>query len=209
MAFAGPLHQGRIWRGTAARCLGPVPKRALSPAIQGLDRNTTYYIRAYAVNQEGSAYGKELAVKTDKTLTVPLVETSRAHTITEYSAIAGMHKAFSDGTGPFFTSIKNLELGALYSWSAAVNGLDSINPELEPSRGFVPTDGTFPVMAAGDRFPKGDYNNLHFSTFFWTSSNYNQNTAWARALGYYVTTIYRGHKDSKEFGFSVHCVRDD
>jgi hypothetical protein len=144
-------------------------------------------------------------VKTDQTLTVPLVETSRAHTITEYSAIAGgvvrddggseissygicwdtvqnpsiegMHKAFSDGTGPFFTSIKNLELrtiyyvkayainstglaygnevvfrtndtpvtdidgntlGAIYSWSAAVNGQDSINPELEPIQGVCP-----------------------------------------------------------------------
>jgi uncharacterized protein (TIGR02145 family) len=356
--------------------------------IQGLDHNTTYYIRAYAVNGAGSAYGNEIVVMTDRTLTVPRVETSGVHTVTEYSAIAGgvvrddggseiisygvcwdtlpnpstegTHKTFSDGTGPFFTTIKNLELrtiyyikafainstglaygnevefrtndypvtdidgnvyptvvigeqtwmarnlevtrypdgipvpftpedewwdslrvdekgfcyydnlrsnrntyGALYTWSAAVNGQDRLDPELEPIQGVcpdgwhLPSDGDwkelemflgmtvltadstgwrgnvggklksagreywlipnngatnetrFTALPAGDRFPKSDYNNLHFSTFFWTSSNYNQNTAWARALGYYVTTMYRGHQDSKEFGFSVRCVRDD
>ena len=356
--------------------------------IMGLDQNTTYYIRAYAVNGAGSAYGEGMVVKTGRTLTVPRVETSGVHTIAEYSAIAGgvvrddggseiisygvcwdtlpnpsiegTHKTFSEGTGPFFTTIKNLELrsfyyvkafainstglaygdevefrtndypvtdfdgnvyptvvigeqtwmarnlavttyangtpipftpedewwdslrvdekgfcyydnlnsnsntyGALYSWSAAVNGQDNIDPELEPIQGVcpdgwhLPSDGDwkelemflgmtaltadstgwrgniggklksagrehwlipnngatnetrFTALPAGDRFPKGDYNNLHFSTFFWTSSNYNQDNAWARALGYYVTTMYRGHQDLKEFGFSVRCVRDD
>ena len=369
--------------------LGPRTETgAFTSKIQGLDRNTTYYIRAYAVNQMGSAYGKEMVVQTDRTFTVPLVETLGVHTITEYSAIAGgmvrddggseitsygicwdteqnptiegMHKEFSEGTSPFFSSIKNLELrtiyyvkafainstglaygdevmfrtndtpvtdidgnvyptvvigeqtwmarnlevtryangtlvpftpedewwdslrvnekgfcyfnnlssngntlGALYSWNAAVNGQDSLDPELFPIQGVcpdgwhLPSDGDwkelevalgmtalaadstgwrgniggllkstginswlipntgatnetrFSALAAGDRFPKGDYSNLHFSTFYWTSSNYNQDNAWARALGYYVTTMYRGHQDSKEFGFSVRCVRDD
>jgi uncharacterized protein (TIGR02145 family) len=96
-------------------------------------------------------------------------------------------------------------------WRGKVGGkLKSTGIEswLIPNKGAT-NETRLTALAAGDRFPKADYNNLHYSTFFWTSSNYNQNTAWARALGYYVTTIYRGHQDSKEFGFSVRCVRDD
>jgi len=356
--------------------------------IQGLDQNTTYYIRAYAVNEAGSAYGKEVAVKTDRILTVPYVETSGVHTVTQFTAIAGgivrddggsgissygicwdtlrdpsidgTHVSFSGGTFPFSTTIKDLKqrtlyyvkayavnstglaygnevmfrtndtpvtdidgnvyptvvigeqiwmarnlavtryadgtpvpytpeaewwdslkvdepgfcyynnskanrntYGILYTWSAAINGMDTIDPELEPVQGVCPdgwhlpsdgdwkklemflgmttleadgegwrgnvggklkstgreywlipnegaTDETrFSALPAGDRFPKGEYFNLHYSTFFWTSSGYDQDYAWARALGYFVTTIYRGNIDSKEFGFSVRCVRDD
>ena len=369
--------------------LGPLAEAGIFTAvIQGLDENTSYFVRAFAVNGAGSSYGEEMLVLTERTFTTPRVETSGAHTIAEYSAILGgvirddggseiisygvcwdtlpdpsiegTHRIFSEGTSPFFTTVKNLELktiyyvkafavnstglaygnevkfrtndypltdidgnvyptviigeqtwmarnlevtrypdgtdipfipqdewwdslrvneqgycyynnlssygktlGALYSWSAAVYGQDSIDPELFPIQGVcpdgwhLPSDGDwkelemflgmtdltadstgwrgnvggklkstgieswlipnkgatnetrFSALAAGDRFPKGDFNNLHFSTFFWTSSNYNENNAWARALGYYVTTVYRGHQDLKEFGFSVRCVRDD
>jgi uncharacterized protein (TIGR02145 family) len=356
--------------------------------IQGLDQNTTYYIRAYAVNGAGSAYGKEIVAKTGRELTVPIVATSGVNTVTEYSAIAGgvvrddggsditsygicwdtlqdptiegTHKAFSEGSGPFSITIKELELrtiyyvrafainstglaygnevmfrtndspvtdidgnvyptvvigkqiwmarnltvtryadgtpvpytpdnywwdslqvdekgycyynnstargntyGALYTWSAAVNGVDSLDPDLEHIQGvcpagwhlpgdgewkeleihlgmspltadsegwrgdiggklkstgrefwLIPNEGAtnetrFTALPAGDRFPKGDFFNLYYSTFFWTSSNYDQNHALARGLGYYVTTMYRGHSDSKKYGFSVRCVRDD
>lgn len=356
--------------------------------ILGLDQNTSYYIRAYAVNGSGSAYGKEMVVKTLQELTVPRVETANVSGVTEHTAftggvirddggseiisygvcwdtlpdptIEGIHRAFSEGTSPFSTTIKQLELrtiyyvrafainstglaygnevmfrtndtpvtdidgnvyptivigeqvwmgrnlavtryangsdvpftpedewwdslhvdekgfcyfnndpgnadsyGALYTWSAAVNGVNDVDPELEPIQGVcpdgwhLPSDGDwkeleiylgmseqtadstgwrgniagklkstardswlipnegatnetrFSALPAGDRFPEGEFFNLHFSTFYWTSSNYNQNNAWARALGYYVTTMYRGHADSKEYGFSVRCVRDD
>lgn len=375
--------------GDSCLMLGPrIEPGIFSSIIQGLDRNTHYYIRAYAINGAGISYGNELTVRTDRILTVPHVETKGLHTITENSAIAGgavldnggsgissygvcwdtlpdptiegRHKEFSEGTSPFFTTIKNLELrtiyyvrafainstglaygnevefrtndlplsdidgnvyptvvigeqtwmgrnlavtryadgtpipyvpefewwdslkvyekgfcfydnlssnadtyGALYSWSAAVNGQDDTDPELFPIQGVcpdgwhLPSDGDwkelemalgmtaltadstgwrgniggklktagidywlipntgatnetrFSAHAAGDRFPGGEYNNLNFSTFFWTSTNYNHDNAWARALGYYVTTMYRGHQDSKNFGFSVRCVRDD
>ena len=387
--FCWSMSPAPALEGDSCIMLGPrLETGDFTSEISGLEMNTTYYVRAYAVNGAGSAYGNEIVVITDRILTVPLVETSGVHTITEYSGIAGgvvrdnggsevtsygicwdtlpnpsiegTYREFSGGTGPFFTSIKDLELrtvyyvkafainstglaygnevefrtndypvtdidgnvyptvvigdqvwmaknlavttypdgipiqflpedewwdslrvdekafcyydnlssngntyGALYSWSAAVNGQDSLDPELEPIQGVcpdgwhLPSDGDwkelemflgmtaltadstgwrgniggklkspgrehwlipnvgatnetrFSALPAGDRFPKGDYNNLHFSTFFWTSSNYNETNAWARALGYYVTTMYRGHQDSKEFGFSVRCVRDD
>jgi uncharacterized protein (TIGR02145 family) len=153
--------------------------------------------------------------------------------------------------------------GALYTWSAAVNGNNSTDPELEPIQGVcpdgwhLPSDGEwkeleiylgmpaltadssgwrgniagklkstgrdywlipnegatnetrFSALPAGDRFPKGEFFNLHFTTLYWTSSNFDRETAWARGLGYYVSSMYRGHEDSKEFGFSVRCVKDD
>ena len=356
--------------------------------ITGLEQNTTYYLRAYAVNEAGIGYGKDMVVKTDRELTVPLVVTNGAHTVTEYSAIVGglvrddggseitsygvcwdtlpdpdiegNHKAFSEGTGPYSTSINNLELstryyvrafainstglaygnevvfrtndtpltdidgnvyptvkigeqvwmaknlvvsryadgtlvpyipeqewwdslrvdekgfcyylnsnrnrdiyGALYSWSAAVNGQDSIDPELEPIQGvcpdgwhlpsdeewkelemhlgmsdreadgeswrgniggklkstgrdfwLIPNEGAtnetrFSALPAGDRFPKGEFFNLGYSTFYWTSSNYDTEYAWARGLGYLFDSMYRGHQDAKNFGFSVRCVNND
>jgi uncharacterized protein (TIGR02145 family) len=356
--------------------------------ITGLEQNTAYYLRAYAVNEAGIGYGKDMVVKTDRELTVPLVVTNSVHTVTEHSAmvggvvrddggseiisygicwdtqpdpdIEGKHKAFSEGTGPYSTSIKDLELstlyyvrafainstglaygnevmfrtndtpvtdidgnvyptvkigeqvwmaknlavsrypdgtlvpyipeqewwdslrvdekgfcyymnsnrnrdiyGALYSWSAAVNGQDSIHPEIEPIQGVcpdgwhLPSDGEwkelemhlgmsdreadgeswrgdiggklkstgrdfwlipnegatnetrFSALPAGDRFPKGEFFNLGYSTFYWTSSNYDTEYAWARGLGYLFDSMYRGHQDAKNFGFSVRCVKDD
>ena len=356
--------------------------------ITGLEQNTTYYLRAYAVNEAGIGYGKDKVVKTDRELTVPLVVTNGAHTVTEESAIVGgvvrddggseissygvcwdtrpdpdiegNHKTFSEGTGPYSTSISNLELstlyyvrafainstglaygnevvfrtndtpltdidgnvyptikigeqvwmaenlavsryadgtlvpyipeqewwdslrvnekgfcyymnsnrnrdiyGALYSWSAAVNGQDSIDPELEPIQGVcpdgwhLPSDGDwkelemhlgmsaqeadgeswrgniggklkstgrdfwlipnvgannetrFTALPAGDRFPKGEFFNLGYSTYYWTSSNHDTDYAWARGLGYLFDSMYRGHQDAKNFGFSVRCVKDD
>jgi uncharacterized protein (TIGR02145 family) len=153
--------------------------------------------------------------------------------------------------------------GALYSWAAAVNGNDSIDPELEPIQGVcpdgwhLPSDGDwkelemylgmsagetdkeswrgsmggklkvtgidfwlgpnegatnetrFSALPAGDRFPKGEYFNLRYSTRYWTSTNYDSIYAWARGLGYLVNSMYRGHQDAKNFGFSVRCVKDD
>jgi uncharacterized protein (TIGR02145 family) len=356
--------------------------------ITGLEQNTTYYLRAYAVNEAGVGYGKDMKVKTDRELTVPLVVTNGVHTVTEYSAIVGgvvrddggseitsygvcwdtlpdpdiegNHKAFSEGTGPYSTSITNLELstryyvrafainktglgygnevvfrtndtpltdidgnvyptvkigeqvwmaknlevtryadgtpipyipedewwdslrvdekgfcyymnstrnldtyGALYSWSAAVNGQDSIDPEVQPIQGVcpdgwrLPSDGDwkklelylgmspqetdhkswrgriggklkstgidhwlmpnegatnetrFSALPAGDRFPRGEYFNLRYSTFYWTSSSYDEEYAWARGLGYLFDSVYRGHQDAKNFGFSVRCVKED
>ena len=49
--------------------LGPrIETGDFTSEIQGLDQNTTYYIRAYAVNGAGSAYGKGMVVTTDPDL---------------------------------------------------------------------------------------------------------------------------------------------
>jgi uncharacterized protein (TIGR02145 family) len=259
-----------------------------STSMKNLELRTIYYVKAFAVNSTGLAYGNEKVFRTnDSPVTdidgnvYPTVVVGDQTWMARNLAVS----RFPDGTPVQFlpedmwwdslrvdekgfcyynnsTSNRNT-YGALYSWSAAVNGLDSVNPELVPIQGVcpdgwhLPSDGDwkeleiflgmttlaadstgwrgdmggklkstgrdywlipnkgatnetrFSALPAGDRFPKGDYFNLHYSTFFWTSTNYDREYAWARALGYYVTSMYRGHQDSKEFGFSVRCVRDD
>jgi uncharacterized protein (TIGR02145 family) len=259
-----------------------------STTLKDLELSTIYYVRAFAINSTGLAYGNEVKFRTNDS---PVTDINgNVYPTVVIGEQVWMAKnlvvtKYADGTPvphipedeywdslyvyePGFCYYENStrrrdEYGALYTWSAAVHGLDSINPELEPIQGICPdgwhlpsdgdwkelemylgmsaleadsegwrgeiggklkstgrdfwlipnegaTDETrFSALPAGDRFPKGEFFNLQYSTFYWTSSNYDRDYAWARALGYLVTTMYRGHQDSKEFGFSVRCVKDD
>jgi len=57
--------------------------------VTGLTENTTYYIRAYAANSEGTAYGNELSFTTGQNITTPVVITSTVSNITQNSAVSG------------------------------------------------------------------------------------------------------------------------
>lgn len=256
--------------------------------MKNLELSTLYYVRAFAINNTGLAYGNEVSFRTNDTPvtdidgnvypTVAIGEQIwmiKNLGVTRYADGTLVPHLPSDeywdslhvdekGWSYYMNNPSNRDTyGALYTWSAAVNGLDDIDPELEPIQGVcpdgwhLPSDGDwkelemylgmpaltadssgwrgniggklkstgrdywlipnagatnetrFSALPAGDRFPKGEFFNLHYTTLYWTSSNYDRETAWARGLGYYVTTMYRGHEDSKEFGFSVRCVKDD
>ena len=57
-------------------------------SLNDLQESTTYYVRAYAVNQKGTAYGEEKSFTT-KAITVPTVTTSSATNISVTSATVG------------------------------------------------------------------------------------------------------------------------
>ena len=59
-----------------------------SSSISGLTANTTYYVRAYASNSIGLSYGSE-KIFTTQGLTVPVLTTSTATSITFNSALSG------------------------------------------------------------------------------------------------------------------------
>lgn len=63
--------------------------------IDGLIPSTTYFVRAYAINSKGVAYGNELSFKTNSTTFLELI-TSPVFSITHNSAISG-GKITSDG----------------------------------------------------------------------------------------------------------------
>lgn len=68
--------------------------------ITGLSPNKTYYVRAYAVNSAGVAFGNEV---TFKTFTIPSLTTTPVSNITGYGAISG-GDIFSDGGDKVTTS---------------------------------------------------------------------------------------------------------
>ncbi|NLU39477.1 MAG: hypothetical protein GXX78_11385, partial [Bacteroidales bacterium] len=57
--------------------------------ITGLTANTTYYIRAYAINSKGTSYGDVVQFKTSQELTVPSITTTNASNITQTTATSG------------------------------------------------------------------------------------------------------------------------
>lgn len=57
--------------------------------MTGLTSNTTYYVRAYAINSQGTAYGNEKEFKTSQNVSAPMVTTSEVSNITQTTAKGG------------------------------------------------------------------------------------------------------------------------
>ncbi len=57
--------------------------------LSNLQAGTTYYVRAYAINSKGTAYGEEVTFTTNKQIVLPSVTTAAITQITETSAVTG------------------------------------------------------------------------------------------------------------------------
>ena len=75
-------------------------ENAFSTTLEGLTPNTTYTVRAYATNEEGTGYGEEVSFTTEEeiVITVPTVTTDAVTSITTNSAIVG-GAITNDGNG--------------------------------------------------------------------------------------------------------------
>ncbi|MCF8317984.1 MAG: hypothetical protein K9I02_04500, partial [Haliscomenobacter sp.] len=64
---------------------------AFTSELTSLAANTTYYVRAYATNSAGTAYGNEVSFKTSavQTTTVPTLTTTSASSITQTTVTSG------------------------------------------------------------------------------------------------------------------------
>ena len=82
---------------TSPKSINGVGTGPYSSALTPLITNTTYYVRAYATNSSGTAYGNEISFKTSNNL--PTVITSSAINITSTSANLG-GEVISDGGSP-------------------------------------------------------------------------------------------------------------
>jgi uncharacterized protein (TIGR02145 family) len=76
-----------------------------------------------------------------------------------------------------------------------------------PNTGATNESG-FTVLPAGDRYDDGNYYDLGYYPFFWSSDETNDpGLSWSRYLLNSVTSIYRMNHD-RDYGFSVRCVKD-
>ncbi|MDD3194828.1 MAG: fibrobacter succinogenes major paralogous domain-containing protein [Paludibacter sp.] len=87
--------------------------------ITGLNPGTTYHVRAYATNSEGTAYGEEF---TFTTLDLPIVTTSPVTEITDSTAISGGEVTADGGT-------EILARGVCWSTSETPTIADSISTD--------------------------------------------------------------------------------
>ena len=106
--------------------------------LSGLSQNTTYYVRAYATNSKGTAYGEEVTFKTleEIIITLPTVTTLSVSEITETSAVVG-GEVISDGgaevtsrgicwsvdSNPTIENEKTVEGGGMGSFQSVLSNL--------------------------------------------------------------------------------------
>lgn len=62
---------------------------SFSNTVSGLSGSTTYYVRAYAINAKGTAYGTEVSFKTTVLLSLATLTTSAATNVTINNAMVG------------------------------------------------------------------------------------------------------------------------
>ena len=115
---------------------------SFTSSITGLTPNTTYYVRAYATNSAGTAYGTQRTFTTAQQVYVPTVTTNTVSNITQNSAtcggnvvdagggtvtargvcwstsqnptVSGSHTSNGSGTGSFTSSITGLTPNTTY-----------------------------------------------------------------------------------------------
>ncbi|MCP4220478.1 MAG: BACON domain-containing protein, partial [bacterium] len=121
---------------------------AFSASLSGLDKNTTYYVRAFALNSQGTAYGNEQSFTTGQEST-PQLTVDRNNLYFGASSASAKSKSTSRGV---FTSSQTIYINTTGSgtlnWSAAVansSGWLSCSPASGTGVGIV----TVSVDASG------------------------------------------------------------
>jgi uncharacterized protein (TIGR02145 family) len=66
----------------------------------------------------------------------------------------------------------------------------------------------FSALLAGARYSGGYFDNLGIIPFFWSSTEVNASTAITLSLDYYGSNIYPDIHGSKDYGWSVRCLKD-
>ena len=75
-----------------------------------------------------------------------------------------------------------------------------------PNTGATNESG-FSGLPGGHRDTDGYFNYIGLYGYFWSSTEYSTSNAWLRELPYHSANAYRNNY-SKEYGFSVRCIRD-
>ena len=115
---------------------------SFSGAVSGLTLGQTYYVRAYATNSVGTAYGNQVSFTTTPILSLPAVSTSTALSVTGNGAVLG-GTVTSDGNASV------TERGVVYSTSANPTTSDT---KVNMGSGTGSFSGTIATMTSGTNY---------------------------------------------------------
>ena len=104
----------------------------------------------------------------------------------------GLTQAEADGTGFRGVYIDN-QLKTTAGWNNKGNGVNSFG---------------FSAMPGGVRNGDGTFDALGYGNNWWSSSGYDNNTAWKRGMYYFSSGVFRGFYN-KQNGYSVRCLKDN
>ena len=236
--------------------------------ITGLSLNTTYYVRAYATNSVGTAYGEQRTFKTqeinpvfgsftdsrDGNQYVTVTLGKQVWMAENLAYLPSVSKPYSGSwSSPYCyvygyvgTSVTTAKAttnyqtyGVLYNWPAALEacpdgwhlpsdgewttltdylgGISVAADKLKeagtthwPSPNDATNESGFTALPGGYRFDYdsgANFEGIGYHCDWWSSTEHNAIDAWRRHLSYNYSYVYR-YYTSKEFGFSVRCVRD-
>jgi uncharacterized protein (TIGR02145 family) len=214
--------------------------------ISGLDPTSSYCIRAYATNSEGTAYGNVLYIKPHQT-SVTDIDGNVYNTViigTQVWTVENLKVTKYQNGEPIENIIdnaiwNNAEFGAycdydhnsdnsntygrLYNWYATSDArniapkgwhvatyedyqilIDYLGGPFEAEEKMKNDD--FNALAGGKRNRDGIFQDMEIVPYFWTSTEYHEGSTWARYIS------LNGDMNilclSKNYGFSVRCVRD-
>jgi hypothetical protein len=112
-----------------------------SSSLSGLITGTTYYVRAYATNSVGTAYGNQVSFTTSADVTPPVVS---AQNVTVQLNSAGQASIVTAGfNSTFFTETFNSEPGvptSLTNWNFSAPGMDVDLGDYIPGNGSMEID---------------------------------------------------------------------
>jgi uncharacterized protein (TIGR02145 family) len=104
-------------------------------SITGLTANTTYYVRAYATNSEGTSYGNEVSFPTSP-ISLATLTTTTVTSITAATAVSGgditsdgggaitaRGVCWSKATAPLATGLHTTEIGTTGTFTSNLTGL--------------------------------------------------------------------------------------
>ena len=226
--------------------------------ITGLSASTTYYVRAYATNSKGTAYGENISFTTVVPVTDYDDNVYQTVQIGNQIWMAENLKTTHYSNGNTITEVyvynndeNNVAIyGRLYTWAAAMSGTASSNTNPSGVQGVCPTGWHLPSDAewtelsdflggtniAGGKLKEtgcghwkcpnsGATNESGFTALpggcklpwewglgkeadLWGATEHGSSSAWKRYL-YYADSKMTRYSDSKSFGYSVRCVRDN
>lgn len=165
--------------------------------ITGLIKGTTYYVRAYATNSVGTAYGEEKNfVATDGT---PIVTTNSVSSITQTSAVCGgnvtssgnsnvtargvcwstnpnptvngNHTTNGSGTGSFTSSLTGLTVGTMYYVRAYATNATGTSYGEQVSFSTVSDGQPCPGIAVVTDYDGNTYNTALIGNQCWMKEN--------------------------------------